>query len=54
MKPYENLYTGYINQQIEIFRIVEQNLKKREDIQLKNCENQPPCDPCDPLYSLMY
>ena len=53
MKPYENLYTGNIKQQIEIFRIVEQNLKKREDIQLKNCENQPPCDPCDPLYSVM-
>ena len=45
---------GNIKQQVEIFLKIEQNIKKRESIQSeKSSDNLTPCDPCDPLYSVM-
>ena len=47
---YEKIFNGTINQQIDVFRIVKQNLDQRE---LIISEMNSPCDPCDPLYSVM-
>ena len=47
---YEKIFNGTINQQTEIFRKVQQNLKQREE---KISEIITPCDPCDPLFSVM-
>ena len=44
---YNEIYNGNLNTQIEIFRRMEWNLEKRE--QIKN-EQKHPCDPCDPPY----
>ena len=46
-KNYNEIYNGNLNTQIEIFRRMEWNLEKRE--QIKN-EQKHPCDPCDPPY----
>ena len=40
--PYEKIFNGSLNQQIEIFQQFEVNLKERENF--KN-GNQCPCDP---------
>ena len=47
---YEKIFNGTINQQIEIFRIIQQNLNQREATII---EMITPCDPSDPLYSVM-
>ena len=47
---YEKIFNGTIKQQVDIFRIVKQNLDQREIIISKM---NFPCDPCDPLYSVM-
>ena len=47
---YEKIFNGTINQQIDVFRIVKQKLDHRE---LLISEMNSPCDPCDPLYSVM-
>ena len=47
---YEKIFNGTINQQIDVFRIIKQNLDQRE---LLISEMNSPCDPCDPLYSVM-
>ena len=47
--PYQKIYSGNINEQIEVFRKMRKNLKIRED--MKNLES--PCDPdvirCKPV-----
>ena len=54
IKPYEILYSGMIRQQTEVFTIIEEILKTREDILCKDLiENLTPCDACDLLYSVM-
>ena len=47
--PYEKIYNGNLNEQIDILRIFEKKLEKRNEERLKN--KNPPCDPncCDPL-----
>ena len=46
---YEKLFCGTLSEQIEIFRIFENNLKRREKLKCNI-----PCDPpCDPLSSVM-
>ena len=48
---YEKLCCGTLSEQIEIFRIFENNMERRE---MLKCENNLPCDPpCDPLSSVM-
>ena len=47
---YEKIFNGTIKQQVDVFRIVKQNLDQREIIISKM---NFPCDPCDPLYSVM-
>ena len=48
---YEQIYKGTLNEQIEVFRIFENNMERRE---MLKCENNIPCDPpCDPLSSVM-
>ena len=43
-----------IRQQTEVFTIIEEILKTREDILYKDLiENLTPCDACDLLYSVM-
>ena len=43
--PYNEIYNGNLNNQIEIFRRLEISLENR--IEMKT--NISPCDPCDPL-----
>ena len=43
---YNEIYNGNLNNQIEIFRRIENNLDERR--KMKN-ENNFPCDPSDPL-----
>ena len=43
---YEKLYNGNLRSQIEIFRKMESNLKRRNQIRT---QNNVPCDPSDPL-----
>ena len=40
--PYQKVYCGNINEQIEVFNRIEKNLEKR--IELKNSEEKLPCD----------
>ena len=40
--PYEKIFNGSLNQQLQIFKQFEVNLKNREDIKIVN---QNPCDP---------
>ena len=58
-QPYGNVHNGKLNEQIEIFRRFENNMKERNKIKM-NLEvekvgqirrfNKHPCDPsCDPL-----
>ena len=48
---YEQIYKGTLNEQIEIFRIFENNMERREEMK---CEINIPCDPpCDPLFAVM-
>ena len=43
---YENIHSGTLREQIEIFRIFESNFKRREILKHEeNCKNQIPCDP---------
>ena len=44
---YSEIYNGNLNTQIEIFRRMENNLEKINQIKEKQ---KHPCDPCDPLY----
>ena len=45
---YEQLYKGTISEQLEVFRIFENSLERREMLK------KIPCDPlCDPLISVM-
>ena len=44
---YNNIYNGNLNAQIDIFRRMENNLEKRNQIKEKE---KHPCDPCDPPY----
>ena len=47
---YEKIFNGNLIEQTKVFRIVEQNMKKRNEEKLM--ERKPPCDPfCDPLNS---
>ena len=41
--PYQKLYCGNINEQIQIFKRIEKCLEKRQD--LKNSGEKLPCDP---------
>ena len=48
---YDQIFSGTLSEQVEIFRIFENNMKRREKLK---CENNIPCDPpCDPLSSVM-
>jgi hypothetical protein len=48
---YEQIYKGTLNEQIEVFRIFENNMERREKMK---CEINFPCDPpCDPLFAVM-
>ena len=52
MKPeinYEKIYNGNIRSQIEVFRKMETNLERRNQIRT---ENDFPCDLSDPLFSV--
>ena len=40
--PYEKIFNGNINEQIEVFKLVKQNLEKRE---MMKSETDFPCDP---------
>ena len=42
---YERIFTGNISEQIEVFRIFEQNMERRETMKENKIEQQPPCDP---------
>ena len=43
---YENIFTGKIQEQIKIFKKVEENLVKRENLKEKIKEHvKTPCDP---------
>ena len=42
---YERIFTGNISEQIEVFRIFEQNMERRETMIENKIEQQPPCDP---------
>ena len=45
---YEKIFNGNLIEQTKVFRIVEQNMKKRNEEKLM--ERKPPCDPfCDLL-----
>ena len=46
----ETIFNGTIKNQIDVFRIVTQNLDQRQII---TSEMNFPCDPNDPLYSVM-
>ena len=39
--PYDKIYSGNINEQIRVFRKMENNLEKREDMK----KHESPCDP---------
>ena len=39
--PYQKIYSGNINEQIKVFRKMENNLKTRENMKT----NESPCDP---------
>ena len=41
--PYQKLYSGNINEQIQIFKRIQKYLEKRRD--LKNSGEKLPCDP---------
>ena len=43
--PYNEIYNGNLNNQIEIFRRLEISLENRTKMKT----NIYPCDPCDPL-----
>ena len=49
--PFGKIHTGNLNEQIKVFRIFEENLKKRNQYKEKN-RHKSPSDPiCDlPLY----
>ena len=47
---YENIFNGTIKQQMDVFRKMKQNLDQRKRMISKM---NLPCDPCDPLYSVM-
>ena len=42
---YERIFTGNISEQIEVFRIFEQNMERRETMKENKIKQQPPCDP---------
>ena len=46
MISYDEIYNGCLNNQIEIFRRIENNLDERRKMKI---ENNFPCDPSDPL-----
>ena len=51
--PYETIFNGTMNQQIEIFKIFRQNMDEREKIKNENCK--PPCDSFESaISSVMY
>ena len=47
-QPFENIFRGEIRQQIDVYKMFEVNLEKREKI------TKPPCDLRDPLFSVDY
>ena len=48
---YDQIFSGTLSEQVENFRIFENNMKRREKLK---CKNNNPCDPpCDPLSSVM-
>ena len=49
--PYEMIFNGNISQQIEVFKRFKLNFDRREQVKTDN--SKPPCDPCDPLLSVM-
>ena len=52
--PYEKVYNGNLNEQIDILRIFEKKFEKRNEERLKS--KNPSCDPncCDPLFFVQY
>ena len=42
--PYEKIYNGNLKQQIDIFKIIKQNLEHREIMIAEMNEFKPPCD----------
>ena len=41
--PYQKLYCGNINEQIQVFKRIEKSMEKRQE--LKNSGEKLPCDP---------